>query len=119
MNTNNNLETENNMSAFHERIKGLHSDISEVKSAIKEVATAVTKLALIEERQSTHAGNLDRAFKHIERLDYRINENERRLMELEKSEPIQNRTSEWVEKAVWAIVAAAVGFVATKVGLMK
>lgn len=116
---NNNLETEKTDSIFRERIMNLHTDICEVKAAIKEVATAVTKLALIEERQTNHAESLERAFKYIEQLDHRITDNERRIIELEKSEPIQARTTEWVEKALWAFAAAAIAYIATHTGLVK
>lgn len=107
------------LAAFQERLLTLHTDIVEVKSAIKEVASALTKLALVEERQTHHTNSMERAFKALERLECRIAEQEKRIIELEKSEPMQHRTSEWVERALWAAAATSVMFVATKVGLIK
>lgn len=106
------------LSALQERMLTLHADIVEVKSAIKEVASALTKLALIEERQSHHAAGMERAFKALERVEARISEQERRIVELEKSEPLQTKTSEWVDRAVWGILSALVVAAAAKAGIV-
>jgi aminoglycoside phosphotransferase (APT) family kinase protein len=96
----------------------LHADVVEVKSAIKEVASALTKLALVEERQTHHAASQERAFTMLDKIERRMGEHERRIVELEKSEPAQTRTAEWVDRAVWAAAAAACAALAAKVGLI-
>jgi hypothetical protein len=106
------------LAAWNERMATLHADVVEVKSAIKEVASALTKLALVEERQTHHAAAQERAFAMMEKIEGRMREHELRLLELEKSEPNQQRIADWVDRAMWAIVAATAAFAASKLGLM-
>jgi hypothetical protein len=98
--------------SFEQRMAVLHADVVEVKVAIKEVSSAITKLALVEERQAHHAAAQERAFKLIDKIDARV-------CSIEKTDPAQARTSEWVDRMVWSAAAAAVMFVAAKSGLLQ
>lgn len=100
--------------ALATQLADLHSDVGEIKTGMsdfrdgmRELATAITKLALVEERQSQASLAIERCFKLAERLEGKIESVSLRVTELEKAEPQQARTSEWVDRAVWAIVAAS------------
>lgn len=106
------------LAAWNERMSVLHADIAEMKSAIKEVAQALTKLALVEERQTYQAAALERAFKAVEIQGEKIEKIDARVIELEKGEQNQQRTSDWVDRAVWAIVSFTAAAAAAKLGLL-
>jgi len=106
------------LAAWNERMATLHADVVEVKSAIKEVASALTKLALVEERQTHHAASQERAFTMLDKIEARMNLHEKRIVELEKTEANQNRTSEWVDRAVWAAAAGMAMLAASKLGFI-
>ena len=93
------------------RLDNLHADVSGMQEVLKELATAVTKLAIIEERQQQAAQSLERAFKALEKV-------EARLGTIEKSQPMQQQSSDWVTKGVWAAVCVVALFAAKKVGLV-
>ena len=113
-------------STFAKQLAVLHSDVSDIKSGMadfkdgmKELAAAILKLALVEERQANTAQALERAFKLLEKLDQKVDAVAERVHELEKSEPMQAKTSEWVERLLWAAASAALMFVAAKSGLVQ
>jgi hypothetical protein len=93
------------------RLDNLHADVSGMRDVLKELATAVTKLAIIEERQQQATQALERAFKALEKV-------ETRLDSIEKAQPLQQQSADWVGKAVWAAVALVGVFLAKKAGLM-
>jgi len=111
--------------ALATQLADLHSDVGEIKTGMsdfrdgmRELAQAITKLALVEERQSQASLAIERCFKAAERLEGKIESVSLRVTELEKAEPQQARTSEWVDRAVWAIVAATVAATASKLGVL-
>ena len=108
------IATERNEAARIERLThhmlSIRESVDEMKGAMKEMASAITRLTLVEERQSSTASAIERLAGSIEKLD-------ERLRKLEVSEPLQAKTSEWVQSAVWAAAAAAVMFIAGKAGL--
>ena len=85
------------------RMQSLHEDVSEIKTAIKELTSAITKLALVEERQQQATIAQERAFSAIQRLETRIGD-------IEKQMPLHNQTSQWVERAVIAVVVGVIGW---------
>ena len=93
------------------RLDNLHSDIGDMKSTMRELTAAVTRLALIEERQAQATQSLERAFKEIEKCWGRIEA-------LEREQPMQRQTSQWVIAAVYGAAGLAVMFVAKSVGLL-
>lgn len=103
---------------FQAQMKALQGDLIEVKTAIKDVARALTKLALVEERQAQSAVAMERAFNAIDKLDKKLDSMGERVLELEKREPTQTRTTEWVDRAVWAAAAGMVMLAASKLGLL-
>lgn len=115
------------------RLDGFNSDIQEIKGVQKEMAANFTKLIVIEERQTATMAGLERAFKALERMDTKLEaytvanretaqslekENAdlaRRVVELEKSEPLQAQTSKWVVAAVWGSLALLAGFIVPRI----
>lgn len=92
-------------------LSALQSDMGEIKASMKDMATAVTKLALVEERQVQSQQEMGRVFKALEKHDVRITA-------LEQVASTATRTSDWVDRAVWACVAFSATLVAHKMGLL-
>lgn len=106
----------------------IHDGMAEMKDAMREMAAAVNRLTVIEERQNQDRASLERAFSAITDVAKKHDATTMRVMEiveriddrlraLEMAQPLQNKTAEWVEKALLAAAAAAVMFVAGKAGL--
>lgn len=100
------------------KIEGLHADVSDIKGVVKELTAAVMKLALIEERQTQASHALERAFKEVEKCSTKIDAVESRVDALERDQPMQKQTSQWVIAAVYGAAGLAVLFVAKSVGLI-
>lgn len=105
-----------------ERISALHEDITDMRSDMKEsmskVADAVQMLVRLEVRQEQDRMNYERLNMHLDKVVEKSEKLEARLTALEISEPIQKQTSEWVGKAVWAVVAASAAFAAKSLGFL-
>lgn len=100
------------------RLQGLHTDVNEIKSALSDLATAITKLALIEERQAQTGVAMDRAFNAVSKLESKLEAIDDRLRAIEKNDVNQSRTSEYVDKAVWAALGLLAMFAASRLGLI-
>lgn len=74
--------------------------MTSLEDALRALTQQVGRLVLIEERQSQTSATLERAFTEIKSQDQRIKA-------LELAQPITNRTNVWVERAVIAVVGAA------------
>lgn len=102
------------------RLDNLHADIGDMKSAVRDLASAVTRLALIEERQTQAAQSLERAFKEIEKCSARMDATDTRIDAridaLEREQPMQKQTSQWMITAVHGAAGLAVMFVAKQLG---
>lgn len=99
------------LAVLNTRLGALHEDVGEMKTVLRSLTEAINRLALIEQQQQQTAAAIERAFKTIEKV-------EARLVAVELQMQNVARTSSWVDKAVWAAVAAAVAFVAAKAGLI-
>ena len=93
------------------QLNALHADVKNMEDVLKELTTAITKLAVIEERQ-THAHlAIERAFGVLIKLEERVGKVETQMRD-------SQRTSVWVDRAVWAAAAAAVMYIIKKTGLL-
>lgn len=92
------------------KIEALSEDMSDIKSSMRELAQAVSRLAVVEERQSSTNEAMGRMFKAIEAMDARV-----KL--LEQAQPIQQQSSAWVQSTVKYIVAAVLGAILS--GVMR
>ena len=115
------------------RLDAFNSDIQEIKGVQKEMAASFTKLIVIEERQTATMAGLERAFKGLEKVETKLEANTaanretsqalekenadlaKRVVELEKSEPMQAQTSKWVLAAVWGSLALLAGFIVPRI----
>lgn len=115
-------------------IEGTHSDL---KEAIRDLTQAIHKLAVIDERQVQSAvavdklsSTIDKAHTRIDSLSSRVVEVaekmrtdsetkqaalEKRLVELEKAEPMQKQTSQWVFGALWGLAGLAGSYAFNKI----
>lgn len=90
------------------KVEAMAGDMNEVKVAIREMAQAVSRLAVVEERQSQANAAIGRAFTELDKHDGRIRT-------LEEVQPLQKRTTEWVDKVMWLVVGAVVSAVISTV----
>ena len=81
-------------------------NVDELKSAVKELTKSVNRLAVVEERQQRDAESLTRAFKELEKHDTR-------LKVLEQAQPMQQHSSDMVQKVLYHVVTIAITAVLT------
>lgn len=81
------------------KVEAMSQDVAEIKKATTKLADAVAKLAVIEERQQRDRDDIQRAHR-------RLDVHDTRLGTLEAAQPLQKKTTEWVERAAWLIVGA-------------
>jgi len=105
------MENPDTLLVLSTRLATLHEDVSEIKSALKTLSEAITKLALVEERQQQAAAAQERAFNALGKLENRLAQLEIRCSEF-------STTKIWVDRGVWATVAAALTYIAKKAGLL-
>lgn len=70
-------------------IRAMREDMDEVKITMRKVADALVQLARLEERHTTVASALDRAFGAIGKLELRVRT-------IETAQPVQKLTSSWM-----------------------
>jgi len=110
-------------------IEVLVHKVTKMESSMDKVADALTKLAVVEERQSSDRAALERAFSAIQASDERcaqafektvakLEKIESRVDTLEQAAPITEQTNQWVSKAMWAAAAAFAMYLAKKLGIV-
>ena len=99
-------------------IEVLVHKVSKMEASLDKMADAVTKLAVVEERQTAHHAALERAFSAISSINDKFDKLIARIERLESAAPLNNQTQIWVERSVWAAVAAAAMYIAKKVGFI-
>ena len=100
-----------NQELIDARLSTLHEDVTDIKAAVRELTGAVTRLALVEERLSMTGAAQERAFNAISNV-------EKRVVEIEKRLPEYTKSSIWIDRGVWAAVAALAVYAAKKIGLL-
>ena len=103
--------TEHNSQAITDAVNAQKLDVilgnvDELKSAVRELTKSVNRLAVVEERQASTAESLTRAFKEIEKHDQRIKV-------LEQAQPMQQHSSDIVQKVLYHVVTIAITAVLT------
>lgn len=91
------------------KLDALSSDMSEMKDAIKTLATAINRLAVVEERLGNTGQALERAFIALKEVESRVAAVEKTIVETSK-------TNQWMERGMWAALAALCTVVAHKMG---
>jgi len=97
--------------ALESKLTMLHDDVSDIKAALKDLTSAITRLALVEDRMATASAAQERAFKAIAEM-------EKKVVEIEKILAAQTKTTHWVDRGIWAALAALGVYVLKKVGLL-
>lgn len=97
--------------ALESRLHMLHEDVGDIKTALKDLTSAITRLALVEDRMATASAAQERAFKAIAEV-------ERKVIEIEKILAAQVKTTNWVDRGIWAGLAALGVYILKKVGLL-
>lgn len=99
------------------RLDTLSEDLQEIRRTMRDLVTQVSKLAVIEADQRNSNAAIERAFKELEKVnthcDERQKELDRRIKILEDAQPLQRQSSDWVQKFVGMLVAAAMGALVT------
>jgi CHAD domain-containing protein len=93
------------------RLSALHEDVGEIKTALGKLSDAITKLALVEQNQTMTAEALERAFKAIERIEYRLDA-------IERAQPKNTSTSIWVDRGLVALACAGAMAIARGAGVL-
>lgn len=128
------------LSLIEHRLSSIEGSHDELRDAIKELTIAINKLAIVDERQVQAALIMDRLTQSVDKAHSRIDglqsefakalqqaksdcqaevkTLDTRVVNLEKSAPIQEKTAHWVEKVQWlvfgTVLTALVGMVLVK-----
>ncbi len=106
------------------RLDTLSEDLHEIRRAMRDLVATIGRLDVIEADQRNSNAAIERAFKELEKVgagcEKRCSDLDRRIKALEDAQPLQRQSSEWVQKFVGLLVAAAMGaLVTTAVGGRK
>lgn len=103
--------------------------VSRMEASMEKMADAMSRLAVIEDRQTSDKAALERAFDAIAKSDERCTDavekvvakialSDKRIEGLERAAPMHDQTQRWVLTAMWMAAAAAAMYIAKKVGLI-
>ena len=92
------------------KLETLHSDVRKIESVLQDLTAAITRLAVVEERQSTTAAALERAFKALSKVEDRV-------ATLELQVPANRKLSVWVDRVTWAALGLLGMYVMKSLGL--
>lgn len=104
---------------LHHRVGSLENQQDEIKEVLRELTTAIHKLIIVDERQIQAALAMDRLSASNDKLHERFDELADRVAAIERTQPMQKQTSQWVLEAIKGAALLAVIFVASQAGLMK
>ena len=108
-----------NVELLQHRVGSLEEQQEEIKDVLKELTTAIHKLIIVDERQIQVALAMDRLSAANNKIEEHLKDLENRVNDLERSQPLQKQTSQWVIEAVKGAALLAVLFVASKSGLLQ
>ena len=91
-------------------IQRIRESQDKMETSLSKMADAVARMALIEERQTNASTAIERVAESLEKIDLRVRA-------LEVAEPLQARSAEWVEKAVWGAAGLLVAGALAKLGI--
>jgi predicted transcriptional regulator len=92
-------------------VRQMKSSITAMQSTMLKMAETMERLARLEDRWEIIQETTTALWKKLDDFSARV-------LELEKSEPMQRKTSEWVQSALWAAAGVAAAFIAKSAGLM-
>ena len=89
-----------------QKLDQIIENVDDLKHAVKALTNSVNRLAVLEERLAANADSLGRAFKELEKHD-------QRLKTLEQAQPMQQHSSDMVQKILYHVVTIAITAVLT------
>ena len=92
------------------KLETLHTDVRKIESVLQDLTAAITRLAVVEERQSTTAAALERAFKALGKVEDRV-------AALELQVPSNRKLSVWVDRVTWAALGLLGMYIMKSLGL--
>ena len=92
------------------KLETLHTDVRKIESVLQDLTAAIARLAVVEERQSTTAAALERAFKALSKVEDRV-------AALELQVPANRKLSVWVDRVTWAALGLLGMYVMKSLGL--
>ena len=92
-------------------IQRIREGQDEMKASMQKMAEALTRLALVEERQANTGDALKSITETLKGLD-------QRLRNLEIAEPMQAKSSAWVERILWAVAGLGAMAVISQTGVL-
>ena len=99
------------------RLDTLSEDLQEIRRAMRDLVATIGKLGVIEADQRNSNAAIERAFKELEKVgagcEKRCSDLDHRIKALEDAQPLQRQSSDWVQKFVGLLVAAAMGALVT------
>lgn len=92
------------------KIETLHGDVRKIEAVLQELTAAITRLAIVEERQSTTAAALERAFKALGKVEDRVTQ-------LELQVPANRKISVWIDRVTWSALGLLSMYVMKSLGM--
>lgn len=92
------------------RLEAMEGSMNSMQGSLTKLAESMSRLAIAEERIAQVNEALGRAFKAIEAVDTRVGR-------LELAAPLNNKSTQTVDKVIWLVIAAVVGALLIEVGL--
>ncbi len=86
--------------------------VTKMESALEKMAEAMSRLARVEERQTSDKEAVARAFESIKSISDR-------LVVLEQAAPLNKQAQVWTTNAIWAAAGLMAMYIAKKVGLIS
>lgn len=106
------------LNAVVSQLTAFHQALTDMRATQEKMADAIGKLAVIEERQSTTSGAVNRSFKAIERLEDHDKQMEIRLRSLETANVANSKVSKWVDSALIGSFVMLAAYIAKSAGLI-
>lgn len=118
-----------NRRATDPAIEMLAHRFGRMESAIEKLTEVVSRMAVVEEKQSTDRAALERAFMAIQKTDERcslmfertaekLEKIDARVDALEHIAPSSIQTNEWVSRVMWAAAALGCTLLLGKLGFL-
>ena len=92
------------------KLETLHTDVRKIESVLQDLTAAITRLAVVEERQSTTAAALERAFKALSKVEDRV-------AAIELQVPANRKISVWIDRVTWAALGLLAMYVMKSLGV--
>lgn len=101
------------------KVTRMATDMDKLAASVEKMSESVQRLALAEERIGQVVASIERLNKRLDDGSGRFAEFEERIRKTEMANVLHAKSDMWVDRAVWAAVAALAMYIAKKVGLLS